>query len=494
MTLFFCPKSILFAFPLLFLTLQAKGQQDSSGLEKLPDPHFPFATRNYEKTVYFDTLEEKTLQDALKKGQFEIKFRNFFMATLNQGDLLDSYANGIGAGMHYKSRPWKGFHAGLGGFFIFNLFSSDMQAREERAGNAPNRYEIGLFDVENPKNKTDLDRLEELYVAYDYKSFSAQVGRLVLNTPYINPQDGRMRPTVQEGLLLKFAPVRLKIELEAAYLWGISPRSTVRFAPVGHTIGLYPQGVRTDGKRNDYLGHQHSKGIFYGDLKYKPLKGLELRLFNQYVENIFNTALFQIEYLPKKKNGTAPIFGFQYHLQNKVGNGGNPDPELAYYEGQQKAQVLSSRIGLAYQNHTLMLNYSHITDDGRFLAPREWGRDPFYTFLPRERNEGLGGVHAATVNYRSVWWDKKFIFSVGYGYYQLPDVRNFRLNKYGMPSYHQLNLDLRYKFHKFLQGLESQLLIVHKRNAGETYQDLRFVFNKVNMTNFNFVLNYHFGS
>jgi hypothetical protein len=26
--------------------------------------------------------------------------------------------------------------------------------------------------------------------------------------------------------------------------------------------------------------------------------------------------------------------------------------------------------------------------------PREWGRDPFYTFMPRERNEGYGDVNA----------------------------------------------------------------------------------------------------
>lgn len=26
--------------------------------------------------------------------------------------------------------------------------------------------------------------------------------------------------------------------------------------------------------------------------------------------------------------------------------------------------------------------------------PREWGREPFFTFLPRERNEGFGDVHA----------------------------------------------------------------------------------------------------
>jgi hypothetical protein len=62
-----------------------------------------------------------------------------------------------------------------------------------------------------------------------------------------------------------------------------------------------------------------------------------------------------------------------------------------------------------------------------------------------------------------------------------------------MPSYMQLNSDLRYHFRKgFLQGLDAQLLVVVKRNAGETYQNLKYVFNKTDMVLYNFILNYHF--
>ena len=78
------------------------------------------------------------------------------------------------------------------------------------------------------------------------------------------------------------------------------------------------------------------------------------------------------------------------------------------------------------------------------------------------------------------------------GYYQLPDVKNYRLNKYGLPSYSQVNLDIRYKFAKFFQGFETQLLIVGKIKNGETYNDKRFEFNKVNMVLYNFVLNFNF--
>jgi hypothetical protein len=43
---------------------------------------------------------------------------------------------------------------------------------------------------------------------------------------------------------------------------------------------------------------------------------------------------------------------------------------------------------------------------------------------------------------------------MGYGYYQLPDVKNYRLNKYGMPSYHHIALDAGYRFQHFLKGME----------------------------------------
>jgi len=124
--------------------------------------------------------------------------------------------------------------------------------------------------------------------------------------------------------------------------------------------------------------------------------------------------------------------------------------------------------------------------------PREWGREPFFTFLPRERNEGFGDVHAlmAKVNYNLPGSGLKTALSAGY--YKLPDVKNYRLNKYGLPSYTQANADIRYAFTGILKGLEAQLLVVWKMNTGELYNNERFEFNKVNMLQYNFVLNYHF--
>ena len=66
------------------------------------------------------------------------------------------------------------------------------------------------------------------------------------------------------------------------------------------------------------------------------------------------------------------------------------------------------------------------------------------------------------------------------------------LNKYGMPSYVQANVDVRYSFPGWLKGLEGQILYVQKWKIGENYGNDKFVYNKVDMSLLNVVLNFYF--
>jgi hypothetical protein len=138
------------------------------------------------------------------------------------------------------------------------------------------------------------------------------------------------------------------------------------------------------------------------------------------------------------------------------------------------------------------MNYNRITSDGRYLMPREWGRDPFFTFMARERNEGYGDVHAMNGTFNKTFGKSGWRAEAGYGQYFLPDVTNVRLNKYGMPSYWQTNIDIRYIFGGFYQGLEMQFLYVYKGQLGQTNGNDKYVMNKVNMSLYNLVINYHF--
>jgi hypothetical protein len=112
--------------------------------------------------------------------------------------------------------------------------------------------------------------------------------------------------------------------------------------------------------------------------------------------------------------------------------------------------------------------------------------------MARERNEGFGDVHAVMTKIQYTNPKKTFKSHLAVGYFDLPDVKNTALNKYGLPSYVQTNTDIRYQFQGILKGFDAQLLYVHKFNVGETYGNKNYIFNKTNMSNINFILNFNF--
>jgi hypothetical protein len=429
--------------------------------------------------------DSSSLLFAFKHGKVHGNLRYFFMATENQDRLTDAHANAVGGGLFYETGAYKGFQMGVGGYFIYNIGSSDM-TRIDPFTNTISRYETSLFDLENLANKHDLDRLEELYLKYNWGKSHVLVGKQLINTPFINLQDGRMRPTEVGGLYGEIFPGK-RNKLEGGYLYEISPRGTVDWFGIGESIGIYSNGVNIDGSKGNYAHHIESKGIALLGYTHTLPKGHSLKLWNVYVDNVFNTT--HAQYDTKHGNWVA---GIQYTEQHPVNFGGNEDPTKTYFDPSQMSRVFSTKLGWENNQLKTSLNYTRITGEGRYLMPREWGRDPFYTFMPRERNEGFGDVHAIVgkISYLADVIPLKT--SLSYGLFKLPDVKHVALNKYGLPSYNQLNLEFTYEFENFLEGLELQALYVHKSNQGETNGNEKYIINKVNMSNYNFVLNFHF--
>ena len=182
--------------------------------------------------------------------------------------------------------------------------------------------------------------------------------------------------------------------------------------------------------------------------------------------------------------------GIMYIHQDAINNGGNANQNKTYINKDAQSNVISAQFGIKNKKVNTSINYTHITGDGRYLMPREWGKEPFYTFMPRERNEGFGNVHAFSIKSSFTLFNEKFKTGIGYGYFNLPDVKNYRLNKYGLPSYHQINYEASYVFNKFLRGLEMKILVAYKIKEGESYNNLKYVYNKVNMINLNFIIDF----
>jgi hypothetical protein len=470
---------ILFSF-FLFITFSSVVYAQHQEVNETPDVW-------KKKEVKTDST---SLLSAFRNGSISGHFRYFFMATENKPGLTDYHANAIGGGIKFETARFKNFQIGISGFFIFNIGSSDLRKPDPATGQL-NRYEIGLFDIQDPGNKKDINKLEELYLKYNFKKSYIQFGKQLLNTPFINLQDGRMRPTAVEGIRAEINQIK-KTKLELAFLYAISPRSTTRWYNPGASLGLYPVGVNENGIKSGYAGNVSSKGIFLTGITHQLTQHLNIQFWNQYNERIINSALLQADYEYTLTGDSKLISGLQVIRQDAVKDGGNADPAKTYVQKGSKAWVWGARAGWKNKKWETTINYTRITAHGKYLMPREWGRDPFFTFLPRERNEGFGDVNAYVLKLGYKIPKVNIKTFLGAGYFDLPEVTNFKLNKYGMPSYFQINADIRYEFTNFLKGTNVQLLYVYKGLTGNSYNNDKFILNKVNMSNFNFVVNFLF--
>lgn len=436
--------------------------------------------------------DSNSLAHAFRKGKVQGNLRYYFMATDNAAGLSDYHAHAIGARLSYETAPFKGFQVGAGGYMAFNIGSSDL-GQPDPLTNQRNRYEIGLFDVADPGNKANLYRIESLYLKYQWKKLKLVFGRQVLNTPFINPQDGRMGPGSAGGFLVEWGSLP-KTKIEAGYFYEMAPRSTSKWYSVGKSIGLYPVGVTTSGNPSGYSGQLSTRGI--GLLGFShPLKpGIRLQVHDLIVTDIFNTLLVQADFETALTTNGKLLGAVQYIRQDAIADGGNANTAKAYIDPGAKAQVLGLKLGWKKGNWENSLNYSRISSDGRFLMPREWGREPLFTFLPRERNEGFGKVNAWVVKSSYKIPKTRLQVQAGLGYYDLPAVTDFAHNKYGIPAYTQFNADLRYRFTGSLQGMDIQLLWLHKWKSGSSFGNDKYVINKVDLSHLNLIINYRFGN
>ena len=425
----------------------------------------------------------------LDGSRWTLYHRQFAMATWNQGPLKDDAAYAAGGGLRYQSPCWGGWDIFFNGSFHQVLARSDYYRPDGLTGVA-NRYELPLGDVENPQAK-QFARVEEMHLRYQKQNLERrillfQLGRFVVNTPWINTQDGRMNPNVQSGLRLAWQPNKVWT-LGFWGFWATSPRSTYRFMSLAESMGKYPQGRQVEGHAGAYAGAVQTEGLGLTHLAYEPKPWLGLSLHHYHLWRVFSLLHFEIASKPEKRGW---LYGLMLLRQDGLPQRATPW-ERRYLPAGAKAQALSLRLGWSWRSWTLHGNYTRIDASGRLVFPREWGRDPFYTFLPRERNEGTGDVHAWAL--QALYKRGDWAMHTGYGWYRLPAPELSAYNKYGLPSYGHLYTRWEWQPNRgFWQGINLALVYVYK-HALEQPSDLRWVQNRVNLHHVNLILNYSIG-
>lgn len=428
--------------------------------------------------------------DFLKNGKFSGRLRIYNLSTINKAALSDYYASAYGLGLSYESPQWHHLFAAMSGFLTNNISSSDFLLKDKITG-INNRYEIGLYDVINPGKKSGLAKIENLYLGFTNKYINARLGKQAINTPLVNIQDSRMTPNYISGFWLE-SKFPGKFNIYASWISSFSPRSTINWFSAANTYGIYSSGVNEHGEKSDYKNNIATAGLGIFGITYKNKK-IKIQSWDYLAENVFNTIFTQADLtLPLPKNGNTIKLGTQILRQNTIANGGNLNPDKTYILPGHKSGLYGAMIGYGNKKWFLSYNYLYITKEGRFLMPREWGKEQFYVTLPRERVEGAGNVKAQNIKLQYNFDKAGLKAETAYGYYQMPDVLDFRLNKYGLPSYDHFYLSLQKNFNGWFKNTEARLIYVYKGLQGNTYGDAKYNINKADMHHLDLIINFHF--
>ncbi|THD66840.1 hypothetical protein E7Z59_11750 [Robertkochia marina] len=430
-------------------------------------------------------------QETPKKGSagdLSGQWRTFYMATLNKGELKDFNALGTGGFIKYEHRWHSGFYLGGALYTTVNTGIQDLTDPDAITGRA-SRYEEGLFNLEDIEEVwTGL--LGELYLGYQWNTHEIKVGRMKLKTSFLNPQDGRMIPTLVQGAWYTYRGKK-GATYQLGVLDRIAPRSTSKFFNIGESIGLYPVGRDIAGQPSQYGENVRSDFIGIADIAIPVSERLWLQVSDYYVDNVFNSFYVKPRYQISER-WTAEA---EWLHQNRLNNGGNGIDSLSYFRDK-FADVFGARVIYNLKgSSSVSLAYNRITRAGRFLFPREWGREFLFSFQKRERSEGTAGNHALVAYYNtrveipSIGTSIQSFWSVGQHWKD--DPFDLALNKYAFPSYAHFNADLFFNI-KGLKGFRPELLVTYKVANGDYPDNPNYIFNKADMWNFNLVLNYSF--
>ena len=420
-----------------------------------------------------------------EKGNLSGQWRNYYMHSFNEGNLQDWYAVATGLKLRYTYDFNKNWQIGGAVYSSWNTGLSNVESLDPSTGRG-SRYVSGNFNVQDLSQRF-IAYPGELYVQYKTGNHQVKVGRQGFFSPFMNGQDGRMIPTLFEGAFYKYEKID-KVKFQLGAINRIAPRSYNGFKNIGRTLGVYPVGRSIDGQGSEYRENSESDYIVLFNTDYH-FKNLKIELWDYYVDNIFNVLYVKPTYNIKNSGLTL---AFEWLLQNRVGDGGNSDPALKYVQNK-SAQIFGAQISHSIPNGKISLGYDHITRQGRFLFPREWGREFLFSFQKRERSEGVGDNHAMVIylHQNLKFSDQKLKSILSIGHQWRPSVSEPTLNKYAIPNYLHINLDLFYENAKW-KGLKPEMLLTYKHGTGDFPDNPVFILNKVNLFLISAVLNYTF--
>jgi hypothetical protein len=423
-----------------------------------------------------------------EKVQFPLSgwFGTRFMSTINDGSLTDYSVmiSSLNVKFEYNIKPWLSFKTTGAG--LINYGTKKLLIQDPTTGSGP-LFESNLWHPRNMVGTTEFT-LPEFSLTFKHKSHSLEVGRFVKKTPLINGEKWPF-PNAMQGIWYDVTTSN-DLTFQAGFVNRISSRFIGEFQKLGNSIGQAGVGVGLDGNKSQY--YQVTKSDFLGvvNVAWHNQDKFKIQLWDYFLENISNTVFIESTVRLSEENGL--FFSGQVIFQHRVGNGGNPDPELTYFT-QRNSNALGFQLSKKSKRNVFELNFNRIGSVGRILIPREWGVEPFYTLIRRTRMEGASDATSLLLKYqRKLERDYGgFQLKSSIGSYNFANpINEFSKNKYLQPSFISVEMAIKFVPKEFMKGASLELGMLHRFLNQNIENDPKYIINRVDFTHIDVIFSY----
>ena len=448
---------------------------------------FVFSQEINSKTTSEGDSVNYSFAQSIKHSQFKAQFRNSFMATINDGPLPDYWTNAVGGRVGFETAQFHGFSFGAGIAATLKTVESDLYEKDDLTGKSA-KWEKELYNYLAPDGPSEFMRLEELFIAYKFRGLNLKFGKQDINQgPLLLKRDGRMMPFLYRGLWGDWK-INKKHQIQFAWIDKVAPRGLTSWYSINEAIGLNGNGFEPDGSKAFYHKTAESKGIAVGGWKYQFNKNFKAQIWDYYFHNLNNTTWAQIDGKYKSIYG-----GMQYAMQAADSKQSNLAYQERFVQPNEKAQVVSLKMGFKKNSFDISAAYLHAFDTGRFLFPRELGREDFYVSQPRSWIDGFGDTDVYMLRLKYAFKKAEGLkLDLRLSRTDCPAIDETEFNKYALASFYQSTLSIDYSFQKDWKGLDLMLLYIYKVNDPSIEIPLENRAYLYNIHHINLILNYNF--
>jgi hypothetical protein len=208
-------------------------------------------------------------------GKLQGQIRSFTMIEDYQAPLHDYEATALGGKLLYQTPQWGNFQGAIG-VYTTHFLNDNISPNniEPRASNRNSRYVVGLVDSTDYDASSVTD-IGEAYLRYRDEKYSITLGRMKLDTPFVNPQDGRMIPTFEQGVWVTSALMD-GWSTQGGYINAFWNRNTPQWKSVEDSLGYgYEMGNSSldTTVAGNYYKNTSSDGLFIGNIRMKRRAG-----------------------------------------------------------------------------------------------------------------------------------------------------------------------------------------------------------------------------